>query len=206
MSNIEPRQIILRDGARVSLRSARKDDAGALLENTREEIASSPFSVVTEPDELDSTPEKEAEKIRDHAQNPGSLWLLACTDQKIIGTLRFKNHPRRRMAHHGHFGIGVSEAWRSRGIGRAMILTLLDWAAAGDTIEKVCLGVFAENTRARALYRSLGFFEEGRRLAEFRTGPGRYSDDIQMFRFVKPHLLHLNSNLIPPNTAPGSSE
>ena len=39
-----------------------------------------------------------------------------------------------------------------------------------------------ENTRARALYRSVGFFEEGRRLAEFPTAPGRYSDDIQMFR------------------------
>jgi RimJ/RimL family protein N-acetyltransferase len=121
---------------------------------------------------------------------------LACTDGAIIGTLRFKNHPRRRMAHHGHFGIGVDEEWRSRGVGRALIQVLLDWAAASDTIEKVCLGVFAENDRARALYRSLGFFEEGRRLAEFRMGPGRYSDDIQMFRFVKPHLAHLNTDRI----------
>jgi ribosomal protein S18 acetylase RimI-like enzyme len=110
------------------------------------------------------------------------------------------------MAHHGHFGIGVCEAWRSRGIGRALIRTLLDWAETSDTIEKVCLGVFAENTRARALYRSMGFFEEGRRLAEFRTAPGRYSDDIQMFRFVKPHLLHLNADLIPTHTTPGQIE
>jgi RimJ/RimL family protein N-acetyltransferase len=206
MSVVEPREIILRDGARVTLRSACEDDAGALIEHARLELASLSFGVVTELDELDSTPEKETEKIREHARNPGCLSLLACIDERIIGTLRFKNHPRRRMAHHGHFGVGVSEAWRSRGVGRALILALLDWAVASDTIEKVCLGVFAENTRARALYRSLGFFEEGRRLAEFRTAPGRYSDDIEMFRFVKPHLMHLNADLIQPYPTPGPLE
>jgi hypothetical protein len=61
-----------------------------------------------------------------------------------------------------------------------MIEALLDWAAAHPVLEKVELGVFATNERARALYRRIGFVEEvpgantqAPTLDEARNQPGR---------------------------------
>lgn len=109
----------------------------------------------------------------------------AITAPVVIGMLNFRNHSRRRMAHHGHFGITVHHDWRGMGIGRHLISTLLEWARASPIIEKVCLGVFATNLRAQKLYASLGFVEEGRRPREFKLEDGTYIDDVQMSQWVK---------------------
>jgi RimJ/RimL family protein N-acetyltransferase len=66
-----------------------------------------------------------------------------------------------------------------------MLQTLLDWAAATPTIEKVCLRCFAGNSRALSLYRRFGFAEEGRRPRAFKLGAERYDDEVLMYRFVK---------------------
>lgn len=185
MAGLEPFQVVLPRAGPIVIRSAEPSDAAAMLAHIRAELDTHEYSV-TMPDEFDRTVEEQEQAIREIAQREGCICLLALRDDAIIGILHFKNHPRRRMAHHGHFGIGVSQAWRGRGVGRALITTLLDWASATDVIEKVCLGVFATNHRAINLYASLGFAEEGRRIKEFKLGPGRYVDDIQMSIWVKP--------------------
>lgn len=185
MAVLAPTEVTLRRGERITIRSPLPEDAAAVIDHIRDEIDTHGFSV-TMPDEFDKTPEEHAEVLRHIAERPGCLALIALHDGAIIANLQFKNHPRRRMAHHGHFGVGVSDDWRGRGVGRAMITALLDWAAASEEIEKVCLGVFATNRRAIGLYTSIGFAEEGRRTREFKLGPGRYVDDIQMSIWVKP--------------------
>jgi RimJ/RimL family protein N-acetyltransferase len=62
--------------------------------------------------------------------------------------------------------------------------TLIEWAEAHPGIEKLTLGVFATNTRAIALYRKLGFAEEGRQPREVKFGPDDYVDLLLMYRFV----------------------
>ena len=59
-------------------------------------------------------------------------------------------------------GISVlRESW-GLGLGRRMLEMLIDWAARGGVIRKINLGVAPSNTRAIALYESLGFVVEGR--------------------------------------------
>jgi ribosomal protein S18 acetylase RimI-like enzyme len=41
------------------------------------------------------------------------------------------------------------------------------------------------NDAAIALYRKHGFAEEGRRVREIKLGPGRYTDDLVMYRLVE---------------------
>jgi RimJ/RimL family protein N-acetyltransferase len=185
MARLVPSEVVLRRGERITVRSAEASDAAAVISLIRDELNTHEFSV-TQPDEFDKTEEEQAQTLEDFADRPGALFLLAEHGGTLIANLSFKNHPRRRMAHHGHFGIGVSEPWRGRGVGRALITTLLDWAAASQDVEKVCLGVFANNAAAIGLYTSIGFAEEGRRSREFKLGPGRYTDDIQMSIWVKP--------------------
>ncbi len=75
--------------------------------------------------------------------------------------------------------------WRGRGVGTALLKSLLEWATAHPLIEKVWLEVFATNERAIRLYRKLGFVEEGVRPQDIKLGPGRYVDTLAMYKFVK---------------------
>src|SRR5688572_1874013 len=156
MGTIEPRVLRLPGGARCRLRCACDEDAAAILEFDARANASSAFAV-REPGEVRRTREEQRASIKAHAEGPGHLMLLAVgmdggAAAPIIGELSFRCGERKKLAHHGHFGISVDADWRGRGVGTALIRTLLDWAADHPTIEKVCLGVFETNTRALALY------------------------------------------------------
>ena len=63
---------------------------------------------------------------------------------------------------------------------------LLEWALEHPTIEKVCLSVFVSNAPGLALYRKMGFLEEGRRRDQAKLTPDRYVDEILMGLRVKP--------------------
>ena len=83
------------------------------------------------------------------------------------------------------FGIGIRKEWRGRGVGEAVLRALLDWATKNPRIEKVSLAVLADKANAIALYRKLGFVEEGRRVPEIKVAKGKYVDDLLMYRWVK---------------------
>jgi RimJ/RimL family protein N-acetyltransferase len=185
MGRIEPRTITLTDGAVAVIRTAEPGDAAALIECYADVRRTSDFNVTLD-HESTATAESEAASAIEYAEKPHLLRVVAIVGDRLAGELSFKGRPLERMSHHGHFGIGVNSAFRGRGVGTALLNALLDWARGHPTIEKVCLGVFAENHGAIALYRRLGFVEEARRIKEFKYGPGRYCDDIQMSLWVKP--------------------
>ena len=81
-------------------------------------------------------------------------------------------------------GIAVVKNWRGRGVGTALLQTLLEWAQASPAIEKVCLDVVVSNDAAIRLYQKLGFVEEGRRQRDIKRGPEDYVDTVTMYRFV----------------------
>ena len=78
--------------------------------------------------------------------------------------------------------MGLLAPWRGQGIGRRLIETTL--AAAGGRFEQVDLDVYGRNTRAFALYRSVGFVEQGRKRGG-RKVDGAYDDIVVMTRFLK---------------------
>ncbi|MEA2685649.1 MAG: hypothetical protein QOE93_844 [Actinomycetota bacterium] len=57
-------------------------------------------------------------------------------------------------------GMLVDADWRRRGVGTALVNAAVDWAR-DQGCHKVTLQVWPHNQAARALYRSLGFVEEG---------------------------------------------
>jgi len=80
--------------------------------------------------------------------------------------------------HCGHLGLGLLPEWRGRGVGRRLIERTLD-AARAFPLSRVELAVRADNEGAIALYRRVGFAEEGRRRRAVRVD-GIYYDDIMM--------------------------
>lgn len=188
MSRIERVRASLRKGGAVFIRSAEPTDVGALRDFEAHMLANNPFGV-REPGEAHRTEQEDRQRIERFVREPGWLMLTAWTanrHEELVGELSFRAGERRKLAHHGSFGLSVHAAWRGRGVGSAMIHALLAWAAAHRQIEKVTLGVFETNTDARRLYERLGFVEESRALRYFKIGPGRYVDDVQMAIYVKP--------------------
>lgn len=184
MAHINPIHTRLKDSTPCTIRTTREEDAAPLYEHLVQ-VARDGVYIVSEPDEV-AKPEEIRRKIARHNADPNDLNILATLEGgTIIGDLLATGGERRRVNHKIRFGLSVALPYRDKGVGRAMIVALLDWAHAHPTIEKIDLGVFASNARARHLYTSLGFVEEGLRKREIRIAPGVYEDDIAMALFVK---------------------
>jgi RimJ/RimL family protein N-acetyltransferase len=205
MGCITARTIASRTGDAVSIRSAQPEDAESLLAYIRAVAAETEFFVM-EPNEFPSTDEQERQWIREHLDRPGWLALVAEAAGAINGNVSFENGSHRRIAHRGTIGISVTKDWRGKGIGTALLQTLIEWAEANPLIEKLSLAVFANNENAIGLYRKLGFVEEGRQPRDVKLGPGRYVDTILLYRLVKqpplPAPLHCNAARLVARTYP----
>lgn len=135
---------------------------------------------VTEVDELRSDVAQKVQLIRDSARSDNSVLLVAREGPRVLGAVQIAGGALRRVRHVGRLEVMVDEPARGRGVGRALVSAALDWARANPVLEKVGLTVFPHNEAALAVYRELGFVEEGRRIAEYRFGEGDYRDEIAM--------------------------
>lgn len=184
MSTIPTTPFRLKDGKMMVLRSATAADAPQLLEHVHAIFAEGEF-VLSTLEDFHMTEEQEALWLQTNLNDPCKVVIVAENESQIIGMLHFHNGERKRISHQGELSMSVNREWRDQGIGRALLSALILWAQRQPVIEKVCLEVFATNTRAISLYRALGFQEEGRFVKQIKLGTGIYVDTIRMGRFVK---------------------
>lgn len=123
---------------------------------------------------------------------PGTCRLVAEYEGRIVGSagLHLVGASLRR-SHVRILGIGIAPQWQGRGLGRRMMQRLIDWADNWTPVLRIELVVHADNDRAQALYKSMGFVEEGRHRA-YAIKNGRLVDSICMAR------LHPSQPLLPP--------
>ncbi len=184
MGTMQPREFALKTGEMIVVRSGIPEDTKSLLELAPEVLREGEF-MITELDEFQVTEEQEQAWLQQHQDDPGMIMLLAFSQTLLVGYLNFACEGRKRRAHLGKLGMAVRKEWRSTGVGRALLQSLLDWAKDNPQVEKVCLEVFANNSRAIHLYQSLGFVEEGRVIKGIKIAPEHYIDLVLMATFVK---------------------
>jgi L-phenylalanine/L-methionine N-acetyltransferase len=149
--------------AGLTLRAARPEDAGAIadlinLPGYRRGTLRLPFDA---PQEVRAWLER---------ASPGSRHVLAIIDGEVVGNAGLDRLTGRR-AHVGTIGMGVHDAWTGRGIGRALLTTLLETADQWLDLRRLELTVYTDNAPAMALYRRSGFVIEGtHRAYAFRNG------------------------------------
>ena len=179
MAWLEPSEIPLKAGNTVRLRSALPRDARGVLRLTRESLTDSDYLIQT-PEEFAPSLRRTRSWLKRLLASPYEIAIVAELEGRVIGLLDTATEPRRRLRHGTRFGLLVAGAMRNRGIGRAMVRRLIEWASAQESIERIELHVHADNAAARGLYASLGFVEEGIRRRAIRYEDGRYMDDVLM--------------------------
>lgn len=129
------------------------------------------------------TLERAIEMIESYAETPRSAMFLAEAPEGVIGLVQFSPHSHPRQSHWGNLAVSVLAPWRRRGVGRALMNALLEWARGVDGLRRLSLEVFATNAPAIRLYESLGFAVDGRKREGVRVGSD-YVDLLLMSRGV----------------------
>ena len=100
----------------------------------------------------------------------GYSQFVAIKDGKIVGWCDVIPSSRPGFGHSGAVGMGMVKDWRGRGLGKTLLQTCIQ-KSIENGLTRIELEVYASNTAAIALYRNLGFVEEGlKRRARFLDG------------------------------------
>lgn len=105
-------------------------------------------------------------------------------NEKVVGHLDLQCGHLTTAQHRVFLGMGLEAHARGKGFGRKLLSQALEWCAQQSGIDWMELRVFANNEPAIALYKSLGFNEDGRVPDMFRIH-GTSIDDVYMSRRVR---------------------
>jgi RimJ/RimL family protein N-acetyltransferase len=183
MSNIKPKEIKLKNGKTIKIRTAVPADAQKIIVLVKS-ILKEKVYIIHELDEFKDTLESRALQIRKFKKAPGKLFLVADAGYEIAGLINFNNWDTRKTMHTGFLSIYTKKKYRGIGIGKALLSELIDWAGKNKIIHKMSLAVFSGNKNAIALYKKIGFKIEGICPKDIKIN-GKYYDSIFMYIFVK---------------------
>lgn len=169
----------LRDGAVLTLRSLEPEDARETLRVCRQ-ASGETLNLMRYPDEWTITDEREAEMLRNAQSAAKSLMLGAFLEGKMIGMGSFLPLSNAdRVRHRAGLGISILKAHWGRGIGSAMMQTLID-EAKKTALEQLELEAVSTNGRAISLYGRFGFVEFARHPRMMKYRDGTYADMVLM--------------------------
>lgn len=175
---IEVKNIILKNGQNITLRSPEKSDAQAVLDNMKITCGETHF-MVWYPEELERPLEMEENFLDSVCQDKKSFMIAAFDGDKLIGcaSLMKMGEPL-KYQHRGGLGISIQQKYCNDGLGTLMMKELLTYAK--QNFEQVELGVYDDNIRAIHLYEKLGFQRCGVLPRVFKLKDGSYHDEILM--------------------------
>ena len=126
-------------------------------------------------------PEHYAEKRL--APEGGVFKLVAVSGEEIVGYCELVTHPDNpRHAHVGEINMIVTAArHQGKGVGRAMMQAMVDFADDWLGLTRLGLVVWTTNAHAIRLYESFGFTIEGT-MPAFVFGGGKFIDAYMMGR------------------------
>lgn len=177
--NYPEKNIKLRNGLEVTLRSPIKEDALEILDYLEATTLESPFTG-SNPGERQLSLEDEEDFITAVLDSPHMLLLLALKDERVIASSHIRFYTSQKTCHRASVAIAIRKEYWNLGLGSNMLKVLLSLAKARET-RLVELEYVQGNERARRLYDKLGFVEIGRKPGAFRLEQD-YVDEILMVK------------------------
>ena len=169
----------LKNGKEALIRNGEAADGLAVFENFNLTHAETDY-LLSYPDENSFDPAQEAQFLEEKMKSPNEIQLLALVDGAVAGTAGIEAVGRKdKVKHRAEFGISVSKAYWGLGIGRALANACIRCAKEAG-YSQLELSAVADNKRALALYRSLGFEEFGRNPKGFCSRVSGYQELVYM--------------------------
>lgn len=157
----------------VEVREATADDCEALGRGMKVVVEEGPWLAT----EAGAEVERLVEMFREAVESHEHRVFLVEEDGELVGSLGLHPTPSPGVL---AIGMWVLPQRRRRGAGRMLVAAALD--ARPTDVHKIELEVFPENEAAVALYRAMGFEEEGLRRRHLRRQDGSLRDCLMMSR------------------------
>jgi ribosomal protein S18 acetylase RimI-like enzyme len=141
----------------IEIRRLQEDDAAALWKLRLRALETDPHAFGESAEEHGR---RSIEEFRRQLASEGreNFVLGALDSGALVGMAGFYREKRTKRRHKGGiWGVFVSPEARGKGVGRQLMVRLLEDAQAQEGLTSIHLTVCVTQTYARALYRSLGF-------------------------------------------------
>lgn len=110
--------------------------------------------------------------------------LGAFIDRQLIGMAGFFRRKGEKIRHRGGiWGVYVSQEFRGKGVGRALLTNLIGLVQLLPGMEQVALAVSSQNAGAKALYESLGFEVYGCEKRALKIGHEYVDEELMVLYF-----------------------
>ena len=171
--------ITLKNGKEAILRNGEFADGEAVFVNFNETHAETDY-LLSYPDENSYDAEQEAEFLRKKTESSNEIELVAVVDGVVAGTAGIEAvGSKYKLKHRAELGISILKEYWGLGLGKALMEACIECAKnAGYT--QLELNAVAENERAVALYKKMGFVEYGRNPRGFNSRISGYQEVVYM--------------------------
>lgn len=171
--------ITLKNGREALLRNGEYADGEAVFVNFNETHAETDY-LLSYPDENSFDAQQEAEFLKEKTESPNEIEIVAVVDGMVAGTAGIEAvGAKYKLKHRAELGIAILKEYWGLGIGKALMEACIECAKeAGYT--QLELNAVAENERAVALYKKMGFVEYGRNPRGFNSRVSGYQEVVYM--------------------------
>ena len=163
----------------IEIRTATLEDCGALQHFATELFAERLPGIFDRPA---PTVAVERAFVTSRLEPENATILVAMLGSEVVGLMDFLGGTYDEDHHVGQFGLSVAREHRGRGIGRALVAALMDWAPAHG-IRRIEAHAWSNNPGAIRLYERLGFVQEVVRREAIVSG-GEVLDVVVLVRMV----------------------
>lgn len=171
--------INLKNGKDALLRNGEFADGEAVFVNFNETHAETDY-LLSYPDENSFDAQQEAEFLKEKTESPNEIEIVAVVDGMVAGTAGIEAvGAKYKLKHRAELGIAILKEYWGLGLGKALMEACIECAKeAGYT--QLELNAVAENERAVALYKKMGFVEYGRNPRGFNSRVSGYQEVVYM--------------------------
>ena len=175
----------LKDGRAVKIRSPRDEDIPGTLEYLRVTADETEF-LIRYPEECAVyTPEGERAFFARANSSENEAMLVCEAEGRIVGTCQISWSNKIKLRHRASVAIALIKEFWGLGLGKRLMEELIRIAEENEDILQIELEFVEGNSRARALYESLGFRVTGVKPDAIRLKDGTLLNEYSMMKKLR---------------------